>query len=452
MSVLIEDYIPVVKYEGLNTDKNVALGGNITVTGNLTVSGTTTIAAQTLTDLTTTGNTILGNAVSDTTSISGATTITSTSASALTVGRLGATTPVLKVDASTATVINGLGLVGSATTADVTLTVIGDTAVSGLAIAGKAGGAAGVLGGIVSITGGAGNTTGAGGDVSLVGGAGGNDAVGGSATLKGGAAGTGTGNRAGGAALVTGGAAQGTGAGGAVTLTSGAAENGTAVNPGASGAINLNVGAAGTATTGVGGAGGTITLLGAAGGVSTGASSTAGAGSGVVLTAGAGGASSGGTDTGGAGGSVTLTAGAGGTGTTAGKNGSIYHRATDGAGYFFKMPAPAAKTTNATLSVAEMLGGWITVDGSGSATSTQTTPSGTALAAEFPGLAAGDSFDFRIINISTDASETAILAFGADITGVGSMIVSDNATNSEHSSGTFRFRYSGANVWVAYRI
>ena len=321
---------------------------------------------------------------------------------------------------ATGSAVNELTLTNAATTGTVDLTVTGsDTVVAALNIGGKAGGASGVAGG--------------------------------AATLKAGA-GHADGNSTGGAAALTGGSGSGTSAGGAVTLTSGASENGTAVTPGASGAINLTVGTPGTATTGVGGAGGAVGITGVAGGASTGASSTGGAGSSVTLTAGAGGASSGGTDTGGKGGDIVQTAGAGGTGATAGKNGAFYHRATDGAGYFLKMPAPAAKTTNATLTVAEMLGGWITVDGSGSATSTQTTPSGTDLAAAFPGVAAGDCFDFHIINISTDAAETAILGFGSDITGVGSMIVSDNAANNEHSSGIFRFRYSGANVWVAYRL
>lgn len=33
MAVLIENYIPVIKYEGLNTDKNAVIGGTLSVTG-----------------------------------------------------------------------------------------------------------------------------------------------------------------------------------------------------------------------------------------------------------------------------------------------------------------------------------------------------------------------------------------------------------------------------------
>lgn len=72
MSILIEDNLPNIRENGLNTNKNVVLGGNLTVTGTTIISGVT------LTDLTTTGNTILGNATSDTTTVNGVLTVTST--------------------------------------------------------------------------------------------------------------------------------------------------------------------------------------------------------------------------------------------------------------------------------------------------------------------------------------------------------------------------------------
>lgn len=40
MSVFIEDYIPVVKYQGLNTAKNTSLGGTLAVTGAVTLAST----------------------------------------------------------------------------------------------------------------------------------------------------------------------------------------------------------------------------------------------------------------------------------------------------------------------------------------------------------------------------------------------------------------------------
>lgn len=50
MSILIEDYIPVVKWEGLNTDKAVSFGSTLAVTGALSANGGVAgaIAATTL--------------------------------------------------------------------------------------------------------------------------------------------------------------------------------------------------------------------------------------------------------------------------------------------------------------------------------------------------------------------------------------------------------------------
>jgi hypothetical protein len=39
MSLKIENYVPVVKIDGLNTDKNVAIGGTLAVTGAVTQTG-----------------------------------------------------------------------------------------------------------------------------------------------------------------------------------------------------------------------------------------------------------------------------------------------------------------------------------------------------------------------------------------------------------------------------
>lgn len=118
MSLKIENYFPVIMADGLNTDKNVVIGGN------LTVSGTTSIAGVSLTDLTVTGNTTIGNAVTDTLAISGATTLTSTSASAFVVGRQGATAPVLKINAATASVATGIEVTGAAAAGGVAVAAI----------------------------------------------------------------------------------------------------------------------------------------------------------------------------------------------------------------------------------------------------------------------------------------------------------------------------------------
>lgn len=68
----MESYIPGLQENGFIT------GLDATFNGNLTVVGTTNIAAVSLTDLTTTGNTVIGNAVSDTLTINSATTVAAT--------------------------------------------------------------------------------------------------------------------------------------------------------------------------------------------------------------------------------------------------------------------------------------------------------------------------------------------------------------------------------------
>lgn len=116
----------------LLVDRIVLANGGVieTVAGtdiiSIDSSGVVTLAGTTFTpvDLTTTGNTTLGNAASDTTAINGATTITTTSATGLTVGRLGATTPALKVDASASTVVTGLEIVGKAAAGGMVLRAI----------------------------------------------------------------------------------------------------------------------------------------------------------------------------------------------------------------------------------------------------------------------------------------------------------------------------------------
>jgi len=42
MSVYLEQHIPVVKYEGLNTTKDVNISGSVTISGASAISGTTT--------------------------------------------------------------------------------------------------------------------------------------------------------------------------------------------------------------------------------------------------------------------------------------------------------------------------------------------------------------------------------------------------------------------------
>lgn len=213
----------------------------------------------------------------------------------------------------------------------------------------------------------------------------------------------------GGAIAVTGGTSSTSGnAGGAVTLTGG--------TPGA---------------TGVGGA---IALVGAAGGA------TSGSGGNVTATAGAGTAGNAN------GGSVVLTPGA--------KNGSGFDGMVIVRGQtLFAQGAPAAKTVSATLTAAEVLTGIITVNQGSGASSAQQLPLAADMDTGFPNAAAGDSFDFSVINISTVDAEDASLTTNTGWTLVGSMdIPAYSAAGSLNSSGLFRARKTGTAAWTLYRI
>ncbi len=115
---------------GKNFNRNVIIAGALymqngsTLTKVIDKDGTVTVAGITMTNITATGNTALGNAVTDTTTIIGATSIQSTSASALVVGANAGTNPVLKVVASTASVATGISLTGAAAAGGMAIAVI----------------------------------------------------------------------------------------------------------------------------------------------------------------------------------------------------------------------------------------------------------------------------------------------------------------------------------------
>ncbi len=468
MSVLIEDFIPVVKYQGLNTDKNVVIGGNLTVTG------TTTIAAQTLTDLTTTGNTILGDAAaSDTTTINGVTTITSTSASALTVGRQGATNPVLKVNAATGSVLTGIEIIGAATGGNVQVNAIGGTNES-LILAGKGTGAV-HLGQSTStdvrlvadqpIADSSGNefikfvkTASAINELTITNGATsgtvdlkvtGSDTVVCAWTMSGKAAGAaavaggsvaisgGLGNTsgAGGAVSLTGGVGGDAGAGGAASLIAGAAGTGTAnavggqanVTGGAGqgtsngGAVVITSGASENAAAFSPGASGAIQLTVGAAGTSGAGSGVGGAGGTITILGVAGGLTNGASSTGGAGSDVVITAGAGGASSggtdTGGRGGNITRTpglggsgttAGIGGGIFDRGPVYKKLTASAMTDTATISANAIIggmITGTPTAAANYTMPTGGVLAAALPAaFTTGDSIDFVITNVATNGA------------------------------------------------
>lgn len=114
--------------------------------------------------------------------------------------------------------------------------------------------------------------------------------------------------------------------------------------------------------------------------------------------------------------------------------------------------APTAATTSATLTAAEVIAGIITVNQGGSAASAQQLPLATAMDTALPDFGANDSFDFSVINISTDAAEDASITTNTGWTLVGNMDVASNAAATDKSAGHFRARKTAAGAWTLYRM
>jgi len=296
--------------------------------------------------------------------------------------------------ASRTTTVSGSLTTDDITGSDATLTITGKSAAAGGTVVIAAGAGSAGVGGVASVTGGAG-TGAAGGAASLVGGAGGAASAGGAVTVAGGV--PASGNAAGGAASVTGGAGSGTGAGGAVSIVSGASGAGATGN---GGLISITGGAAGS--------------------------------------------------TNGNGGSIALTPGAlAGTGV---------------AGMIRNVGVPAflnatvtAKTTAATLTIAELLTGMLTGTHTAGATQAYTLPTGTLCTG---GTACGDTegFFWHLINLSTAAADSITVTAGADHTLVGEgIVISKHATTGGSitsmggNSARFFTKKSTGNTWVTYR-
>lgn len=310
-------------------------------------------------------------------------------------------------------------------------------------------------GGAIAVTGGTSSTSANdGGAITITGGTPGATGDGGAVTVTSGAGGSTSGTS--GAVTIATGTATAASASGVLTAKSGAgAASAAAVAGGASGAVVVETGAGGANTGGatgqVGGAAGSLTVRTGAGGAtnSTGAHA-GGAGGDLALSAGSGGNASAGTGDGGAGGTVTITAGSGGTsaGGTAGIDGVIITKSV----LLVNQGAPAAKTTSATLTAAEVLTGIITLNQGAAGATAQQLPLATAMDTALPDSAAGDSFDFSVINISTNAAETGSVTTNTGWTLVGNMLLAANTAVTDISQGRFRARKTGAGAWTLYRI
>lgn len=119
MSIYIEDALPTVKFNGLNTAKNVDF------------SGATTVALPA-------GTTIAG------VTAAGQTTITSTSANSLAVGPSGTSNPILNVDSSTGSAVAGINILGATSAGTVAVSVTSSGSNASLTVDAKGNGTVGI--------------------------------------------------------------------------------------------------------------------------------------------------------------------------------------------------------------------------------------------------------------------------------------------------------------------
>jgi len=113
---------------------------------------------------------------------------------------------------------------------------------------------------------------------------------------------------------------------------------------------------------------------------------------------------------------------------------------------------PTAKTTSATLTVAEVIQGLITVNQGGGASSALQLPLAASFDTEFANWSADNFFDFSLINISTVGAEDASITTNTGWTLVGNMDVASNAAATDKSAGRFRARKTAAGAWTLYRL
>lgn len=183
-----------------------------------------------------------------------------------------------------------------------------------------------------------------------------------------------------------------------------------------------------------------------------------GVGGAAIVAGGAGGSTSG------AGGAASLTGGAGTAGNANGGNAVVSGGAKNGTGLdghskikklvVKDQGAPTAKTTAATLTIAELLTGILTGTHSAGATQAYALPTGTLTDAGVQ-LDVDESFDWVLINLSAAALDTITVTAGTDHTIVGNPIVQSAHASTGGiygNSAQFRTRKTAANTFVTYRI
>lgn len=116
--------------------------------------------------------------------------------------------------------------------------------------------------------------------------------------------------------------------------------------------------------------------------------------------------------------------------------------------------APTAETAAATLTIAELLTGIVTMTQATGGNVNLTLPTGTLSDAGLE-LDIGESFDWSLINLSAAAADTVTVAAGTGHTVVGVMVVQGaHATTGGlyGNAGRFRTRKTAANTFITYRI
>jgi hypothetical protein len=117
-------------------------------------------------------------------------------------------------------------------------------------------------------------------------------------------------------------------------------------------------------------------------------------------------------------------------------------------------PTPTAKTTAATLTIAELLTKILTGTHAAGATVAYTLPTGTLTDAGLD-FDVNDSFDWMLLNLSAAAADTITVTAGTDHTIVGNPIVQSahSSTGGIYgNSSQWRTRKTAANTYVSYRI
>jgi hypothetical protein len=153
--------------------------------------------------------------------------------------------------------------------------------------------------------------------------------------------------------------------------------------------------------------------------------------------------------TNGSGGAVIITPGAlSGTGV----NGGLHLRSPTGLVFQQQTVALDLVDTAPTLTVAQFING--ICFGNPTTGRAVTTPTGAALSTACGiGLAVGDSFDFSLTTVGVGADDIYTLTAGdGNVTFIGAVTLGPVVTNTSPGSATWKFRNTGANTWVGYRM